>query len=463
MEKVFIGPKLRQLRHAHNQTQADLAKRIGVSAAYVNLLENNQRSLTVKMLMSLTEIYCLQAQALAKTAETDELASLRLMGRDPMFTDTEPDLTQLRAALTHAPQFVDRFKHLYQDYQRLAEYLQQNLPDDGTAAGQSKGEMGIYEFFKRNRNYFPKLETIAKEIREKLATTQDDLYFAIKTYLTDHHGVKTEVLKLSHKTHNLMNYDDAEKIVHLSEGLDAPNRTFQLAYVVAQIEATQDLLAYDIKQSDTKERLTNELLNYIAAAILMPYDEIWTLAKKTNYDIDRIAAGFGVTFEQAAQRLTTLQASGKQGIPLFFIRLDRAGNITKRINPINAALADLGGRCAVWNIHSAYQNPDVVTTQMVELADGTRYATLARTTHRSVYSRKTQDRRMIVVLGCDINFAKDITYFDSANAASDYKTTPIGLSCQTCALQKCAQRAHHPVHVRLSFDPHRRGATRYEN
>lgn len=463
MEKIFIGPKLRQLRHLHNQTQADLAKRIGVSAAYINLLENNQRSLTVKVLMSLTDIYGIQAHDLAKTAEADDLASLRLMVRDPMFTDTEPDLAQLRAAMTHAPQFVDRFKHLYQDYQRLAEYLQTNLPDDGTAADQSKGEVGIYDFFKRNRNHFPRLETIAQTIRGRINVTQDELYTGLKTYLRETHGIKTVLMKLSASSHNLMNFDQEAQTVYLSEGLDGPNRIFQLAYTTAQIEATTDLLSYDIKQIDTKERLTNELLNYITAAILMPYDEIWDLAQKSRYDIDRIAAAFGVTFEQTAHRLTTLQASGKQGIPFFFIRLDRAGNVTKRINPINAALADLGGRCAVWNIHSAYQNPDVVTTQMVELADGTRYATLARTTHRSVYSRKTQDRRMIVVLGCDMNFAKDITYFGRSEGDTFPQTTPIGLSCQTCALQGCTQRAHHPVHVRLSFDPHRRGATRYEN
>ena len=58
MRKTLIGPKLRQLRREHNQTQGEMARALGVSTAYVNLLENNQRSLSVRMLTSTGK--CLQ-------------------------------------------------------------------------------------------------------------------------------------------------------------------------------------------------------------------------------------------------------------------------------------------------------------------------------------------------------------------------------------------------------------------
>lgn len=463
MSKVFIGPKLRQLRNAHNHTQAKLAKRIGVSAAYVNLLENNQRNLTVKVLMALTDLYGVSAQDLAQETDANDLSSLRLMVRDPIFTAQEPDLTQLRAALTHAPQFVERFRDLYQDYQRLADHIQANMSDDTLGAAQSGGEAGIYDFFKRNRNHFPNLEQIAQGIRTQLACPQDELYHTLKTFLHQQHGITCQLRKLSDMGNTLMNFDDANKTASLSEALDAPNRIFQLAYILAQLEAKHALLHYDIKHQNSKDRLINELLNYIAAAIIMPYEAFLDIAKLSRYDIDRLAAAFGVTFEQAAHRLTTLNGSGQQGIPFFFIRLDRAGNVTKRINPLNSALADFGGRCPVWNIHSAFQNPHVVIPQLIELPDGTQYASLARTTDRSVYSRQTQDRRLVAVLGCDIRLAKDITYFDGLDAQERIKPVQIGLTCQTCPQHGCTQRAHNPVHMRLNFDPHRRGATRYEN
>ena len=54
MEKAFVGTKLRQLRRARGQTQSDMADLLGISAAYVNMLEKNQRSLSVNVLMALS-------------------------------------------------------------------------------------------------------------------------------------------------------------------------------------------------------------------------------------------------------------------------------------------------------------------------------------------------------------------------------------------------------------------------
>ena len=57
MTKTFVGPKLRQLRRERHQTQAEMAKVLGVSAGYVNLLENNERSLSLRLLMALADNY----------------------------------------------------------------------------------------------------------------------------------------------------------------------------------------------------------------------------------------------------------------------------------------------------------------------------------------------------------------------------------------------------------------------
>ena len=53
MKKAFIGSRLRQLRRERGLTQAAMADSLGISAAYVNMLEKNQRSLSVPVLMAL--------------------------------------------------------------------------------------------------------------------------------------------------------------------------------------------------------------------------------------------------------------------------------------------------------------------------------------------------------------------------------------------------------------------------
>lgn len=465
MSKSFVGPKLRQLRRQHNRTQAQLAKQLGVSAAYVNLLENNQRSLTVPVLMALSDVYGLDARSFIQTNEAEHLSELRSMVRDPVFSGDVPDLQELRAALSHAPQMVDRFRQLYQDYHRLADHIQSaQLEGERNVA---LPEEQIYQFFKTNRNHFPSLETQAEVIRSRVGGPQDDLYALLKRYLRINHSVTSEVCKLSEMRDTLMFFDEDQSHLALSEALDPPNRIFQLAYVVAKIEAGSAINAVAAQCKDLDEnnthRLQNELLNYTAAAIVMPFEPFLEIAQVTRYDLDRVAAGFGTTFEQVCHRMTTLHGDSAKGIPFFLTRVDRAGNVTKRVNPTHAELADTGGRCPVWNIHDAYQRPDVVLPQLVEMWDDKRYLTIARTTERAVFSRQTQERRMVVVLGCEAQYHDQIAYFDTLAANTPSNFAPIGLNCHTCPRQKCTQRAHQPVHIRLNFDTHRRGATRFEN
>ncbi len=468
MSKTLIGPKLRQLRRLHNHTQAEMAKRLGISAAYVNLLENNQRSLSVQVLMALSETYGVDAKSLVQNSEVTQLNELRTAVRDPVFTGDPPDLQELRAALDHAPRLVDRFLELHRDYRTLADHLQRSVTSgESGEVLRAAPEREIYEFFRSRQNHFPTLEEMAALCRERLGGTQDDMYAMLKRHLRVAHGIQCELCRLSDMPDALMQFDEAAAQVHLSEALDQSNRNFQLAHVVAQVEAREvvrELVVGAGLRSDTgRKRLEVELLNYVAAAIQMPYQPFLDLARLTGYDLNRLSAAFGVSFEQVCHRLTTLQDPVERGIPFFFLRIDRAGNVTKRFNATGAQLADQGGGCPVWNVNGAFQQPSVIQPQFVELPDGTRYFTVSRTSDRPVFSRTTQDRRLVVALGCDARHAEEITYARSLNAKDPALYAQIGMNCHTCPRQKCAQRAHQPLHMTLKVDSHRRGQTRYES
>ena len=206
-----------------------------------------------------------------------------------------------------------------------------------------------------------------------------------------------------------------------------------------------------------------ELANYFAAAFLMPYKPFLAAAVRTNYDVDRIAAVFGVSFEQVCHRLTTLQRKGAKGVPFFFLRVDKAGNVTKRFNSTSFNLAEHGGACPVWNIHTSFRTPGVIIPQFVELPDGERFFTISRTADRPVFSRDTQDRRLALALGCELQFAPQIGYAASFNLQDESLFSPIGINCHLCPRQACSQRAHQPLFMELPIDTKRRGDTRYES
>src|SRR6056297_1336290 len=154
MGKMIIGPRLRQLRREHNQTQAQMAKELGVSASYVNLLENNQRSLSVKVLMALSDVYSVDWHDLVNDKTSNLLPQLRAMFRDPVFGNRPPDVQELRAALDHAPRFVELVLALYGNHRATLERMMrlgsERMPDGFIA---STPETVIHDFFRDHSNY----------------------------------------------------------------------------------------------------------------------------------------------------------------------------------------------------------------------------------------------------------------------------------------------------------------------
>jgi predicted transcriptional regulator/DNA-binding XRE family transcriptional regulator len=468
MSKTFVGPQLRALRREHGQTQAEMAARLGISPAYVNLLENNQRSLSVKLLMGLTEVYGVDWRNLVREGDVARLADLRAALSDPMFEGQRPDVQELRSALDHAPALVDRFLALHAAHRTVMEHHARMAGMDALSEVLAiSPETAIHDFFRRNQNHFDALERAAANLRAEMGATNDDLHGALKARLAHRHQIAVQIEDAEQMPETLRIFDRAGGRVIMSEALDHPNRVFQLAHVLGLIEAGDALDTLvegsTIAQPAGKARCRVELANYFAAALLMPYE--WTLsrAESTGYDVDRIAATFGVTFEQVCHRLTTLQRAGARGVPFFFLRIDKAGNVTKRFNATPFTLAEQGGACPVWNIHAAFRVPGVIVPQCVELPDGGQFFTLSRTTDRPVFSRLTQDRRLVVTLGCARADMHRICYAGRAQADTAEAFVPIGISCRVCPRQACSQRAHQPLHITLPIDANRRGNTRYES
>jgi predicted transcriptional regulator/transcriptional regulator with XRE-family HTH domain len=468
VRKTMIGPRLRRLRRQSKQTQAEMARALGVSTAYVNLLENNQRSLSVQMLMTLSDVYGVNWRDLIMDDASNRLADLRNALRDPMFGDDAPDLQELRAAIDHAPGLVDQFVRLHTSHRLTVERMmrlgRERMPDDLLA---SSPETIIHDFFRNHSNYFEVLEHAAEQLRSTEPCDTDEVYPMLKERLRKLHGVKVRTVSTTEIKDGLRVYNDVQREVQLSEALDYQNRTFQLAHVVCLLEQ-QDVLddltsSSGISSEAGRARCNVELANYFAAAVMMPYGPFHATAERTRYDIDRTAAAFGVSFEQVCQRLTTLQKDGVRGVPFFFLRVDKAGNVTKRFNSTSFNLAEQGGSCPVWNIHTAFRTPGTILPQFVELPDGERYFTISRTTDRPVLSHHTQDQRLALTLGCELKYAERITYISTYNLDDEQLFSPIGINCHLCPRKACPQRAHQPLFMELPIDTNRRGNTRYES
>ncbi|MEM9638436.1 MAG: short-chain fatty acyl-CoA regulator family protein, partial [Pseudomonadota bacterium] len=196
------------------------------------------------------------------------------------------------------------------------------------------------------------------------------------------------------------------------------------------------------------------------AAVLMPYGAYLDEILGSKYDFDHVATRFGVSFEQACHRATTLQRSGARGVPFFFLRIDKAGNVSKRFNATDFQLAEYGGACPRLDVHTSFRTPGRIVSQFVEMPDASRFFVFARTVDRPSFTRFAQDVRLAVAMGCSTEHIPAIGYAEG-RSISDATMTPIGINCRICPRVNCDQRAHHAVVRSEPVDERRRGATRY--
>jgi XRE family transcriptional regulator, fatty acid utilization regulator len=469
MRKTFVGPHLRRLRQERAETQGSMARALGVSAAYVNLLENNQRSVSVAILLRLMEVYGVDWRDIAQDDGTARLADLRGALADPLFEGERPDLAQLRAAQIHAPALLEAFLRLHRAYLAASDQLQA-MAAQTTGAEPVIGtspEGAVHNFFRRQRNHFRELEAAAESVwPDARRPASDDLNAALKDRLRQQHGIAVRLVQMADMPDSLRELDEGRRELRLSEALDHPNRAFQMAHVLGLLEfrpVIDALLARgDLGDGRGQARALVELANYFAAALLMPYDAFLSRARETLYDFDHLATRFGVSFEQACHRATTLQREGAQGVPFFFLRLDRAGNVTKRFNATDFQLAEYGGACPRLDVHTTFRVPGQIVPQFVEMPDASQYFVFARTVDRPRIGRHAQDNGLAVAMGCTIEHAASIGYADGLTPTAA-RLVPIGINCRICPRAQCAQRAHHAAILTAPLDERRRGATRYDS
>ena len=315
------------------------------------------------------------------------------------------------------------------------------------------------DFFNDRANHFPELEDAAEAIAEAIGAAPHEMNHAIAERLRRDHGLTVTVQPLGGAERR---YDPATRGLALAETLSRESRGFEMAFQLALLEAREAVEAAVPAVSDSADAamlVRVGLLNYVAGAILMPYAAMLARARELRHDIDALAARFGVSFEQVCHRLTTLQRDGARGIPFFFLRVDPAGNVSKRFSAAGFPFARYGGSCPRWVVHTAFARPGAMQAQVAELPDGAAFLCFARTIERPAARWGEPRPTHVVAMGCALTHAEDVVYADGIDLAA--AKVGIGLSCRLCDRPDCRSRAFPPIEHRLALDPMLKSASRY--
>lgn len=453
--KLLLGPQIRRLRRERGLTQAQMAGELGVSPSYVNLVERNQRPVSADLLVRIAAAYDLDLSAFSSERADDLFAALKDAVADPIFQGAGVNREDAQELAAGAPALAEAVAALYRAYRSA-----QNDLLEARASGRGGPADPVEEartFIQASRNHFPALDEAGEAIGA--GARGGALFESLSARFRERHGLKVRVLpeEIMVGAWRRLNRHAGE--VSISEALDQASRLFHLALQLALIEqaASLDRLVNAAKfETDAGRRLARAALaNYAAAAIIFPYTDFLGSAKELLYDVETLSRRFGASFEQTAHRLTTLQRPGAEGVPFFFVRLDAAGNVSKRFSGDVFPFARYGGSCPLWNVHETFRAPRRILTQIVALPDGAKYFSIARTVHGGAGGFNAPRAERAVALGCALDRAHELVYargldLDAAPA------TPIGVTCRMCERPDCAARAHPPLRRRLVIDEHRR-------
>lgn len=455
--KLFLGARLKRLRRDLGLTQTAMATDLEVSPSYLNHIERNQRPVSAQLLLRMADTYDVDLRTLNQGGAADEARLAEILA-DPLFKGLSAPRHELVQVLEEAPGIADALLRLYQAF------------DDGRTRARAASENGeglieaspaewVREYIQSRGNHFPELDQMGEALSDALANDApahgDGFEPAARLRLAAKHDLGVRTLPAEVMVEWTRRYDLHRRRLLLSETLGPSSRAFAVAYQLVLVEHGQALNAMvetaGAPDAATRSLLKVALTNTLAAATLMPYAAFQRTAEETGYNLARLQARFGVSYEQAAHRLTTLSRPTARGVPFFLMRVDQAGNISKRYAAGAFPFSRYGGACPRWRLHSAFRSPGRIVTQIIETPDGGRWFTFARTVERQGQDGYGDAHDLAVGLGCELRHAHRLAYAHGLDLERP-DVTPIGPACRLCHRHPCAERAAAPIDRPLAVD-----------
>ncbi|MEN5052184.1 helix-turn-helix domain-containing protein [Brevundimonas naejangsanensis] len=457
--KLFLGGRLKRLRRELDLSQTAMAADLGVSPSYLNHIERNQRPVSAQLLLRLAETYDVDLRNLGHSGGPASEAELSEVFADPLFQGLAVPRHEIMQLAEDQPAAADAVLRLYRAFTDRRVRDRAEVEAGGGAAPTDSPSEWVREYVQSRHNHFPDLDALGEALHDALraeAPGPDEGFEALaRARLFARHGLTVRTLPAEVMVEWTRRFDPHRGRLLLSDALGPSSRAFAVANQLVLMEHGAELQtlteAANAPDLPTRNLLKTSLTNTLAAAVLMPYAAFQRAAEETGYDLARLQARFGVGFEQAAHRLTTLSQPTARGVPFFLMRVDQAGNVSKRYASGAFPFSRFGGACPRWRLHSAFRTPGRIVTQIIETPDGGRWFTLARTVDRQGQDAFTEGHDLAIGLGCELKHAHRLVYARGLDLQKP-EVTPIGPACRLCERHPCAERAAPPVGRALTVD-----------
>ncbi|MCH9722326.1 MAG: acetate metabolism transcriptional regulator RamB [Actinomycetia bacterium] len=466
MPKTFVGSRVRQLRTERGLSQAALAQMLEISPSYLNQIEHDVRPLTVAVLLRITEVFGVDATFFASRDDTRLVAELREVMVDGDL-DAAIHPAEVADMVSAHPAIARAVVNLHRRYRittaQLAEATEDRFNDGSGSGSITMPHEEVRDYFYQRQNYLHELDTAAEDLTARMRMHRGDLAGELSRRLTEVHGVHI-IRRIDLGETVLHHYHPASKTLEISTNLSSGQQVFKMAAELAYLEVGDliDTMVTDGKFTSAESRRLARLglANYFAAAAVLPYGQFHDVSENFGYDIERLCAFYQVSYETICHRLSTLQRPSMRGVPFSFVRVDKAGNMSKRQSATGFHFSSSGGTCPLWNVYETFSSPGKILVQLAQMPDGHNYLWVARTVERRAHRYGQPGKTFAIGLGCDVRQAGRLVYSRGLDLSSD-SATPIGSGCRVCERDSCPQRAFPALGKSLDIDEHRSTVSPY--
>jgi predicted transcriptional regulator/transcriptional regulator with XRE-family HTH domain len=455
---AHMGTRLRELRVSRGLQQGEVARRLGVSPAYLSLIEKDKRAVQLPLLFKALELYGVGMEdfmhSLGERRVDDGLA--RLLD-EPLLRSlnlSEEDLAQLGSE----PRMATTVTALFNMYKNTRSQLDHMLSQLAKQERDTMGAPGlsfdynpfdeVTDFLEANDNWFSVLEDRADQVRHdhKLPQryTSDSLIEVLRAM-----GVEVETVLPDDTSSVVRRWDPEIPRLTLTSSMFEQRLKFQLAHTIGLWLIDQEHLherltaSFPTRHAETPQLIKIHLANYFAGALLLPYADFFAEVQRTRYDLEHLASYFESSFETVAHRICNLNDPQRRGLPMHFLRVDVAGNISKRYGGRTGIQFPHGtGSCPKLAVHLAFLNPSQITKQYSVFPDGSEYFCLAKVVKQPNQGSLVRGTVYAIGIGTNAGNAKHLCYADEVPFADPSKmAVPVGTTCRFCERTDCNQRA----------------------
>lgn len=464
--KLIFGLKLKQFRTNKNLSLFGLAKITDLSKSYLNEIEKGKKYPKTDKIILLAEKLEVPYDSLVSLKLDNNLAPIGEILKSGILKEIPLDLfgiqeNDLIDIIANAPAKVNAF------ISTIIEIAQHyNLTRESFFLA------SLRSYQEAHNNYFEDLEEKVVQFSKAFHVDIESgiSLEELSAILIEEYGytIKEIVFSEEEEVGDLRSiFVKKSKTLLLSEGIDQSQKAFILAKEIAYnyLEIKERLYTFSwIKFDNFDQVLNNFYASYFAGALLLPRQrlikELDLFLSKTNpkpQEMIDLIGSFNVSPESFYQRLTNILPKDFQIKNLFFLRLShRIGTDTYQIKKELHITNQQEPHANEMNEHYCRRWVSIKAIVEAIAQNKSHYfdAQISQYENSSneylVFSSATPDpfkkgylRSMSVGILISSGMKKKFKFIDSPGI----KKQLVGVTCETCSVQNCKERAFAPIHL----------------